>query len=136
MLYIKYYQTFKFFKIECINEEVRVLYLVLYRLRKSGSLINVTHRGALDKNKNLNLTSYHKEVSHNESLFKETQKYNEFIDALLEENKIEIFDCADFKNHQKVDVGGSAIIYSANIQRKKYALKSLTWRASNQSGPD
>ncbi|CAG8739077.1 7106_t:CDS:1, partial [Gigaspora rosea] len=81
----------------------------------------------LDKNKNLNLTSYHKEVSNNESLFKETQKNNKFnkIDAFLKENKIEEFGCANFEHHQKVDEGGSSIIYSAKFQGQKYALKSL-----------
>ncbi|CAG8850996.1 23697_t:CDS:2, partial [Gigaspora margarita] len=69
-----------------------------------------------------------KEVFHNESFFKETQKnqgaINE-IDAFLKTNNIKVFDYSDFKNHQEVDKGGSAMIYSANFQRQKYALKSL-----------
>ncbi|KAF0486323.1 kinase-like protein [Gigaspora margarita] len=101
MMCIKYYQTFTFLKIEYINEVVIIIRV----------------RGALDK-----------EVFHNESFFKETQKnkgaINE-IDAFLKTNNIKVFDYSDFKNHQEVDKGGSAMIYSANFQRQKYALKSL-----------
>ncbi|RIB02468.1 kinase-like domain-containing protein [Gigaspora rosea] len=124
MMCIKYYQTFPFFKIEYINE-VRVRYLVLEVVRVRYLVLDRLRKSHLDKNKNLNLTSYHKEISHNESLFKETQKYNEFIDAFLKNYKTKIFAYADFKNRQEVDVGGSAIIYSAYFQGWKYALKSL-----------
>ncbi|CAG8656353.1 31194_t:CDS:2, partial [Gigaspora margarita] len=94
-----------------------------------------------NKNNPLNSVGYHKKVnlSRNEitfeSLSKEIRKnkgdkyecdtFNGKIEILLRKYNIKRFKYSQIRNHNLIDKGGSAVVYSVYLQGKKCALKSL-----------
>ncbi|CAG8702463.1 5958_t:CDS:2, partial [Racocetra fulgida] len=52
-------------------------------------------------------------------------EYSKQLEKTLEGFGIRTFDYSQFRNTKIVGCGGSAVVYSAVFQGKKYALKSL-----------
>ncbi|CAG8846476.1 30460_t:CDS:1, partial [Racocetra persica] len=52
-------------------------------------------------------------------------QYFDKLDSYIEDANLKRFESSEFSDLKQIDRGGTAVVFSANYQGKKYALKSL-----------